>query len=222
MTGSNIWQLQSQGDIQGILAAVEAGDAVIRGRGITALATMGAREAIPDLTRLHHRENNPQVRALLEETLQALSAPAAAEDFREIYMAALNSQDDDESLEAIQALAKLGDRSVVEYLVILFRDEDRSARLRLAAAEALLTLQSAPASAALLGALRKSDWQVRRNAVAVLGQLRADWAVLPLAEMMREDPNLTVRKTAAAALRRINTDDALAELGRVASTQDLD
>jgi HEAT repeat protein len=211
---SNIWQLQSQGDVQGILALLDNADLVIRGRGIMALQAMGAAEAIPTLQVLYHRETNPQLRGLLERALQSLSAPPE-EETRDTLLAKLASSHESEVCYAIVHLGKLGDRSVIEHLVILFREDERSAKVRLAAAEALLALQSAPASASLLGALRKDDWQVRRNAAAVLGQLKTDWAVDPLAEIAREDPNLTVRKTAAAALRRINTEEAQAALKKL-------
>jgi len=71
----------------------------------------------------------------------------------------------------------------------------------------LLKLESAPVEVALLGALRSSEWQVRRNSAAILGQLRAGWAVEPLAKAMF-DGNEIVRKTAYAALKRINTPQA--------------
>ncbi|MCD4684596.1 MAG: HEAT repeat domain-containing protein, partial [Anaerolineae bacterium] len=72
----------------------------------------------------------------------------------------------------------------------------------------LLKLQSAPAVVTLLGALRRDSWQVRRNAAAVLGQIQATWAVEPLAKAL-DDAHPVVRRTAAAALRRIGSADAI-------------
>ena len=53
-----------------------------------------------------------------------------------------------------------------------------------------------------------------RNGAAILGQLKADWAVLPLTRALR-DKNDKVRRTAYAALRYINTDEARAALNAV-------
>jgi hypothetical protein len=114
--------------------------------------------------------------------------------------------------QALLALGRLGDRSVVEHLVLMFRNMSLPAKVRLACAEALLMLESAPASVSLLAALRKPQSNVRRNAAAILGQLQADWAVEPLIAVMQSDSQTIVRKTAMAALRHIRTPEALQAL----------
>ena len=86
-----------------------------------------------------------------------------------------------------------------------------AARVRLAVAEALIKLQSAPAEITLLAALRNERWMIRRNAAAVLGQIQADWAVEPLIQSLR-DPIEAVRRVARAALERIGTAEALAAI----------
>jgi HEAT repeat protein len=73
-------------------------------------------------------------------------------------------------------------------------------------------MDSAPVEVSLLGALRSDRWRVRRNAAAILGQLAASWAVKPLAALLTGDDNEVVRKTAHAALRRIDTAEARAAL----------
>jgi hypothetical protein len=120
----------------------------------------------------------------------------------------LNSPKVEDLLIACQALAVIGDRQAAEPLVMVFRNPMLSNKARLAAAEALLKLESAPAVVTLLGALRRDDWQVRRNAAAVLGQLQATWAAEPLIKAL-DDQNPVVRRTAAAALRRIGTPEAV-------------
>ena len=71
----------------------------------------------------------------------------------------------------------------------------------------VLLLDSAPAIVTLLGALRNPDWQVRRNAAAMLGMVRASWAVVPLVAAL-DDPNEIVRRTVETALESINTPEA--------------
>src|SRR5258706_15088257 len=120
----------------------------------------------------------------------------------------LTSPKNEDIITACRALGKIGDRRAVESLVTVFRSPLLPSNVRLAAAEALLELESAPAVVTLLGALRRDNWQVRRNAAAVLGQLQAAWATDPLIKAL-DDQNVTVRRTAAAALRRINTPEAI-------------
>lgn len=210
MAGQNIWQLQARGDIPGIISALESPDPMIRSRAVRALQTLNATEAVPQLQALHSHEHHPQIRALLDEALHTLQQDTPADNKRDLLLKKLQSPKADEVYQAINELGDLGDRTVVEPLVILFRDVEQPAKLRLAAAEALLKLESTPASASLLGALRKPDWQVRRNAAGVLGQLKADWAVEPLIKVLWEDPHSAVRQTALAALRHIETPQAQA------------
>ena len=123
----------------------------------------------------------------------------------------LKSRNPDSVITAAQALGVLGNRLAVEPLVILFHNSSSPPAVRLAAAEALLELKSAPAVVTLLGALRRDSWEVRRNAAAVLGQIQATWAVAPLTAVL-DDPHPVVRRAAAAALRRIGTPEAIAAL----------
>lgn len=122
------------------------------------------------------------------------------------------SQNWSEVEQALLGLGRLGDRTVVEHLILMFRNMGLPAKVRLACAEALLMLESAPASVSLLAALRKPQANVRRNAAAILGQLQADWAVEPLIAVMQTDSQNVVRKTAMAALRHIRTPEALQAL----------
>ncbi len=225
---SNIWQMQSRGDVAGIIQALEAPNSRIRSRAVMALRTLGAAEAVPHLQAMLDREPLPEIRAMINDTLKLLadygprqSEPNAREKRRETLLKELRGPENARMRYAIRELGKLGDRLAVEPLVLIFHSPQYPPDVRLEAAEALLRLESAPASAALLGALRKSDWQVRRNAAAVLGHFRADWAVRPLVELMHQDPHPTVRRTALAALRRIDSPAARVALARIKGTSDL-
>lgn len=212
--GANIWQLQSHGDVEGIIQALDDRDPRVRWRAITALRNMHAHESLEHLRQMRLTERHLEVFQLLNETIKAFDPDDEAPPYSQTaYLDALLSQlhgtDVEQSRLAAERLGNLGDKSVVEHLVIVFQNEQRDSEVRLAAADALLKLNSAPASASLLAALRKDDWQLRRNAAAILGQLRAEWAVTPLIMAMRHDVNLTVRKTAAAALLAIKTPRAI-------------
>jgi HEAT repeat protein len=110
----------------------------------------------------------------------------------------------DDVIRAAQALGDIGDQRATEALVTVFRNPLISDDIRLACAEALLRLKSAPAVVTLLAALRKQNWRVRHNAAAVLGQLKATWATEPLVKAL-SDEHASVRQTAAGALARFNT-----------------
>lgn len=216
---SNIWQLRAQGNVEGVLKALDETDPGVRRRAIIALRDMKAVEAVPRLKLLLEREFNPELRGILTGAIEALEGkttpqpgPAPVADHRAELVKILQTGNDEERIAAIKELSRLDDHTIVEHLVAIFRTPVLAPGVRLAAAEALLALDSAPASVSLLGALRKSEWQVRRNAAAVLGQLKADWCVETLADVLRTDPHPMVRKTAAAALRHINTRQAKAVL----------
>jgi len=213
---SSIGQLQARRDIQGLIASLSHTDPDIRKRAAVALRIMDAAQAVPALKNALRSEKDPQTQAVLSAALYNL---VQRTDVHQLVQSkdinglirVLKSRHPDQVIESAQALGALGDRMAVEPLVMLFQNASSPPRVRLAAAEALLDLKSAPAVVTLLGALRRDSWPVRRNAAAVLGQLQATWAVEPLAHALH-DPEPIVRRTAAAALRRIGTVEALAAL----------
>lgn len=221
----DIWRLQAQFDTNGLVEALDNEDSGIRKRAAAALRALGAIKTIPQLRNRLEQERDPDTRAhivaaldSLEEeqkrqvsdaytdSLQEETAIINTEFHRRLQQ--LKSDDENDIIEAAQKLAELKDKQAVEPLVVLFKDTSHSVKVRLALAEALLELESALVEIALLGALRKSDWRVRRNGAAILGQLKADWAVTPLSRALR-DKHEKVRRTAYAALRYIGTPEAL-------------
>ncbi len=210
----NTWQMQSQGDIEGLIAALQNSEPIIRKDAAAALRAIGAWQAVPALKAALAVEQDWQAHAALAAALQYLDHDIHIETMiknRDVdgLSKMLSSSNVDDILQACDALASLGNRRATEPLVMVFRNPLLPNHARLAAAEALLKLESAPAVVTLLGALRRDDWQVRRNAAAVLGQLQATWATAPLIKALA-DANQVVRRTALAALRRIGTPEALA------------
>jgi len=217
-SASNIWQLQSQDNVQGILETLEdAESVVVRRRALRALRQMEAQQGLSKLRELRDQEPYPELFQLFNTVIKLFDpsdiAPKFSEtSYRSSLIDWLHGDDTEKAIDAAQKLGEINDKLAVEHLVMVFQDRFNTPALRLAAAESLIKLNSAPASASLLVALRKDDWQVRRNAAAILGQLQARWAVQPLIDVMRHDVNPTVRKTAAAALRVIKSTQALAAL----------
>jgi hypothetical protein len=211
-----VWQLQSRQDKDALIAALRHPDPDVRGRAAVALRTLDATEAVPTLKEALRAETDEQVRRYLALALHVLDhrtdvgGIAKTQDVNRL-VEVLKSRNPESVVAAAKALSALGNRLAVEPLVILFHNPSSPPAVRLAAAEALLELKSAPAVVTLLGALRRDSWEVRRNAAAVLGQIQAVWAVEPLAAAL-DDAHPVVRRTAAAALKRIGTAEAIAAL----------
>lgn len=212
-----IWRMQSQGDIAGLIEAVRSQDLDIRRRAAAALRTLGATNAIPALQVALVTEKDPDVRATLMSALDYLFQEDIDEDengpaeerHKQIVrlVSQLNSTSAARIIQAARALGELREKIAAETLVMVFHNQSHPAAVRLAAAEALVKLESAPVEVSLLGALSSPDWRIRRNAAAVLGQLKADWAVDPLGIALH-DVQERVRLTAKAALERIGTPEA--------------
>lgn len=212
----NVWQLQSRHDVQALILALQHPDPDVRKRAAVALRTLDASQAVPAFKAALRKETDESVRKSLFAALYILdhhtdvTTLVKTQDVSGL-LEALKSRHPENVIAAAKALGELGDRMAVEPLIILFHNSAVPSKVRLAAAEALLQLKSAPAVVTLLGALRRDSWEVRRNAAAVLGQIQATWAVDPLIAAL-DDPQPVVRRTAAAALRRIGTVEAVAAL----------
>jgi hypothetical protein len=220
----DIWRLQSKADAKGLIAALRDEMPDIRKRAAAALRALGAAEAIPHLRALLTTERDPTVReallaslAVLEpgnETLELDALEDERDSLLDHLIAALQDPDTDQVISAARVLGEMRNKRAVEPLVVVFNEKTRPTPARLAAAEALLALESAPVEVALLKALRSDKWRVRRNGAAILGQVRATWAVEPLSLALR-DPDENVRRTALAALKRIDTPESRAVLDKL-------
>jgi HEAT repeat protein len=218
----NIWQMQTQGDVDGLIDALRHTDAGVRQRAAGALRAIGAWHAVPALENALAVEPDWKAHAALSSAIQYLDRDVhieqmvKARDVRGLTKM-LSSTRIDDVVTAAAALGEIGDRLATEALIVVFRNPFGASQARLAAAEALLKLESAPSVVTLLRALRRDDWAVRRNAAAVLGQLQATWAVEPLANALKDTVPI-VRKTAEAALARIGTAEAMAVLANYERT----
>lgn len=209
----NIWQMQTGRDVDGLIAALRHPESSVRRGAVAALRALSAWQAVPALEAQLAVESDWQVHAAISSALQYLDHDIHIEtmirnrDLRGL-LKMLNSPRPEDIATACDALANIGDKQAAEPLIMVFRNVALSSKVRLAAAEALIKLESAPAVVTLLAALRRNDPAVRRNAAAVLGQLKAAWAVEPLIKTLA-DPVSAVARTAAAALRSIGTTEAL-------------
>jgi HEAT repeat protein/PBS lyase HEAT-like repeat-containing protein len=214
------WETQSELDIKGLVRGLSSGNKDIRRRAAAALKAMGGAQALPALKVAFAEEEDAQTRHSIAIAIEMLTHEAQkqgvspdkmggqlAESKVDTLLRMLQSNDADQVIEAARKLGELVEKRAVTSLVLLFNDQKRSIHVRLAVAEALLKLESAPVEVALLANLRHPEWQIRRNGAAILGQLKAEWAIQPLARGLK-DPHPVVRRTALAALKHIGTPES--------------
>lgn len=204
----NIWKLQATKDVDGLIEALGHTDPDIRKAAGVALRVIGEAKAIPALKLALVRERHTDVRDHLTATIEHLDQSSASSDARtrsrENLVTRLSSPDAETIIQAAQALGELGDQLATEALVMVFRNPLQRDDVRLAAAQALLKLKSAPAVVTLLAGLEKENWRIRHNSATVLGQVKASWATEPLVKLLQDEhPN--VRLAAASALSRLQT-----------------
>lgn len=212
----HIWRLQAQFDTRGLIEALRGDDAALRKRAAAALRAMNATDAIPALKAALAEETDEDARQIMTLAVESLGGqttteePASTADVNAL-LAQLDSSDLDKAISAARKLGDMGNKMAVEPLVVKFANHRLSIHARLAIAEALLKLESAPLEVTLLANLRNTEWQIRRNGAAILGQLKANWAIEPLTRAL-SDPHPVVRRTARAALKHIGTPEARAAL----------
>ncbi len=213
-----VWRMQAASDIKGLVTALKDPNPDTRRASATALRALGSTTAIPGVQDALMHEGEPELREILVTTLEFLFAQnnsglSTTTDSRNIVrlIARLSGNHTEQAIRAAQELGDSREKLTVEALLLTFNNRTLAPRVRLAVAEALLKLQSAPAEITLLAALRSDQWMKRRNAAAVLGQMQADWAVEPLMNALH-DPIEAVRRVSRAALERIGTSEALAAI----------
>ena len=236
------WQIMTKIDIQGLLEALSSPDADIRNRAAAALQIVGNTDALPKLKSVYVNEVDERVKSTLVNAIRELGetgfapyivesnvplktasdtglpqAPKEALSPYEKLVQQLQSDNNDVVVNAARELGEMGNKLAVEPLILLFNNPNKSIQVRHSVAEALLRLESAPVEVALLANLRHNDWHIRRNGAAILGQLRAEWAIQPLSQALR-DAHPTVRRTARAALRNIGTPESRKALAQAEDT----
>lgn len=213
-----IWRLQINKNIPALIKLCSHPVPSIRRRAIVSLRALNAAVALPDLMKLLVSEDEPDIRDIIDTTINHLInyelTGVVPERYNRVVrlLGRLATNREEQVIPAIQELGEIGDLMAVEALMLVFGDRSYTHRTRLTAAEALIKLKSAPADVTLLTALRnKENAKLRRKAAAVMGQMNADWATFALIAALN-DPEEAVRITARAALEAIGNDEAVEAL----------
>jgi HEAT repeat protein len=196
-------------DFSPLAAMLGENDAEVRGNAYLVLGELGNRSAVPLIRESLGRGMrlvNP-VRARLVD-LTAAEALVKLGDEREIepIRAALFAPPEQAELTVVacEAIGRLRDevsRPMLERLVSVGGDAQRSPEIRLAAAKALVSLGGAAPMALSIAreAMTSPDARVRSQAAGVLGALRVPEAYDLLAALIR-DADPTVQVAAAAGI----------------------
>ncbi|MCA9887485.1 MAG: HEAT repeat domain-containing protein [Anaerolineae bacterium] len=232
----DIWRLQAQEDIQGLTEALQSPDLERRKRAAAALYALDARQAIPNLTQALQSEDDPETKISLASALDGLQNNVSLGETSQLrpiddkhqllvdhLLTKLESHDPDVAVAAAHSLVDMREPAAYEPLMDILRDDTRSIQLRAGVADALLRLDDTSVKETLLPMLHSPNVQTRRKIVVVLGQLKAEWAVVPLTKFL-DDSDTAMRKVVRAALRHIGTPEArrALALNRPLHTRDLD
>jgi HEAT repeat protein len=164
-------------------------DWVVRREAAVTLGEMGDERCVAPLV-MALRDGDWQVREAAIESLGMIGSPAVDGLLRQL-------RDWDTRKAAIRALGKIKDERVLEPLVQQLHNDEFLED----ATEALVEV-GPPAVPRLLTALGDKDEVVRKQAVIILGRVKAPEAVEALIEKLK-DKDWFTRLTAAAALEKI-------------------
>jgi HEAT repeat protein len=188
----------------------EGKSSVSQVRAYRALLGIGNPAVIPLTGLLAHQ--NRDVRFWAVFTLLGIGDSRAGEPLLEI----INDPDDQIRSTVISALGKVGEIKAVEPLKkIVLENLDINVR---AGAVSALAMLGEPGLEKLLELLRNNDEQIRSIVANKLGEIREELAFEPLLELLSNDPDAGVRALAAEALGKIGDRKAVAELERVAQS----
>lgn len=200
----NVEELISQGDVKGLIRALENNDTDREKRQqiVEKLGELGDEHAVWTLIRTLKDDYAP-VRNAAVDALINIGAPAV-EPLLEAMIEALDEDDIDLSSDIMHVLGNIGDsRAVVPLIGMLKEDNDA---VRKNAALALGKIGDKRATQHLINALRDENKGFRRFAAKSLGDLGDPIAVGPLLDVCRKEINdKYFREDAADALVNIGT-----------------
>jgi HEAT repeat protein len=203
-----IWLLDKLGDpvaVRPVIAARGTGEPLIWQRVVTEAVEAGDRSITGSLI-VALQNGNPRVRETAVEALAALGGREAVIPVTEL----MSDPNWEVRLSAAAMLARIGP-SAMDLMTTALHEGNRSVRAGMA--NLLGKLQAPEAVDALVQALEDPGRLVQANAAEALGRIGDPRAVEALIRVMDvDDQDLGVRNSAAAALRRLGTPEALARV----------
>ena len=202
---SIVWalgEIEDERSVVPLLGVLEDQDVQVRRRAVYALGEIGDNRAVAGLIdRLH--DEDPEIRKGAAYALAELDAPSAVLALTTL----LNDSNIDTRKAATYALAELEDARATPALIEALKDEEVS--IRKAAAYALAEIGDPDAVPGLIDALKDAHPAVRKNAVYGLAHIEDARSVIPLTELLLNDPEMDVRENAAWALGEIGDPRAI-------------
>ncbi len=131
----------------------------------------------------------------------------------------LSNEDGDLKIEAIEALAKIGDGKAVAPLVSILTNSKEESRCRSAATHSLGLLKADRALSHIIAALKDKEPGIRSSAAEALGDIGNLQAVDDLINALNDD-TASVRSRAAVALGKMKASHALDSLIQILNDKD--
>lgn len=186
--------------VPALSAALTDPDPQVRERAMGALGTIGDPRALQPLVKAAHRDPSPTLRARAEAEAARLADPHASLIDEDVLLASLKHPDPSQRAEAAFNLGKSGSWWAVEPLIQALDDAVPNVRERAAAALGELgDKRAAPALAVRLPERQGQEKALFIAALSIINDTGAAEVVLPALQ----DPDATVRRTTARALRQI-------------------
>ena len=191
---ASVKTMSERRDIPGLVKALRNRDQAVQYEAAEALGNIGDPSATEALMDALTGDQYSGIRWKAAEALGKIGAPAVPH-----LIQALKNPDEDIRWKAAVTLGEIGDLRAVEPLADLLGDEDRFVRSRAAYALGLLGADVVPP---LKNALLNGSVEIRRGAVAALGNIRHPDAIEALIQALN-DPSDEVWQDVIAALSRL-------------------
>ena len=185
--------------VEPLIYALRDSKPEVRAGAANALAEIGDSRAVEPLMVLLGKETTEGVRVAFAKALGELRDPRAVEILRWLLHMKSWVLEPEQNWAAFNALLKIG----IPALEALLSAYAHSNNMISGSASKEVVRMGAPVVEPLIGFLHHRDVSLRTAAVRSLGWLRDLRAVDPLTAVMLEDPEKSVRTTAAEALRNI-------------------
>jgi HEAT repeat protein len=201
----NIDQMEKNGDVEGLINALEFKDCTIRKEAAAALKKIGDRRAlVPLINALEYKEWQESYSVMGSVRENAAEALGVLRDRKAVepLIDALNDKDEEVRWKACWALGNIGDKKAVEPLISLLNDERWSVRRY--AASALGKIGDSQAVESLIYTLNDDEWHVRKYAADALGNIGDEKAVDSLVDALSDGDN-DVRWKAVIALGKMRS-----------------
>ncbi|MEW6359594.1 MAG: HEAT repeat domain-containing protein [Planctomycetota bacterium] len=196
-------KIETPDRVPALIAALSDSDAEVKQAAAVGLGDIGDKTASAPIIKTL-RDPSGTVRSAAASSLGRLGCKEGVQPL----ITALSDPDVEVASAAASALGEIGDKAAVDPLIRTFVNGKDRTKVRESAAASLGKLGDPRAVKTLIPVLRDKDERARWFAALALGQLKAAEAVVPLGNVLSQDPSANVRLSAATSLGMIGNREA--------------